>query len=304
MIKLHITNENSVLRKVVVGLGNDNGSVPTLDEAYDAKSYSTIIAGEYPSDEDLNREVEGLAKAIADEGVEVLRPKGLAGVNQIFSRDVAFVLEDKIIRANIIPDREAEMRAYDEIFAQIPEDKVVTPPEYVHIEGGDVVMLGDKIFVGCYLSPDYSEYSMARTNKYAIGFLKSLFPEKDIIPLELIKHDTDPYTGVLHLDCAFQPVGGDKCILFPGGFRHTEDWEYIMDLYGIENTCIISREEMYEMNPNVFSLSPTKVILDETFTRLHSWLECRGVTCIPLPYRQVSKLGGLFRCTTLPLYRD
>lgn len=304
MLKLHISDETSTLKSVIVGVGDQNGPVPTLEEAYDAKTYHTLIHNEYPSDEALDREVEGLAKVIEREGVQVLRPRRIPGVNQIFARDVSFVIEDKMIRANIIPDREAEMKAYDDIIAEIDPSKVITPPEHVHIEGGDVVVVRDKIFLGMFLSPDYSEYTMARTNKYAIGFLKDLFPDKEIIPLELIKHDTDPYTGVLHLDCAFQPVGTDKCILFPGGFRHTEDWEFLMNFYGVENCCIIDREELFDMNPNIFSLSPKKVIIDETFTRLRGWLERRGMECVTVPYRQVSKLGGLLRCTTQPLYRE
>lgn len=303
MRQLCVKDETGVLKSVVVGLGTNPGPVPTLNEAYDAKSYSTLIAGTYPSDESLEREVEGLAQALKGEGIEVLRPKELPGVNQIFSRDVGFVIEDTIIRANIIPERQEELNAYGELFADIDPKKVVIPPEHVHIEGGDVLVYGDKIFLGTYLSPNYSSFKMARTNKYAIGFLKELFPKKDIIPVELVKHDTDPYTGVLHLDCCFQPVGADKCILFPGAFRHVEDWEYIVNIFGQENTCIISRQEMYEMNTNIFSISPKKAVIDSTFTRLQGWLSRRGVDTICVPYREVSKLGGLLRCTTLPLER-
>lgn len=303
MRQLNVKDETGVLKSVIVGLGTTPGPAPRLSEAYDAKSYSTIIAGTYPSDEALNSEVEGLAKALRDAGVEVLRPNELPGVNQIFARDVAFVIEDKLIRANIIPDREAEMRAYDDLYKDVDQNKIITPPEHVHIEGGDVLLFHDKIFLGCYLSPNYSQYKMARTNKYAIGFLKELFPDKDIIPLELIKHDTDPFTGVLHLDCCFQPIGTDKCILFPGAFRHVEDWEYILSLFGPENTCILSRQEMYEMNSNIFSVSPNKVVIDSTFTRLKGWLNRRDVETISVPYREVSKLGGLLRCTTQPLER-
>lgn len=303
MRPLNVKDETGTLQCVIVGLGSTPGPVPDLKEAYDAKSYSTIISGTYPSDESLYKEVEGLASALKSEGVEVLRPKELPGVNQIFARDVAFVIENKLIRANIIPEREAEIRAYNDIYKELDQNNIVTPPEHVHIEGGDVLLFHDKIFLGTYLSPNYCKYKMARTNKYAIGFLKDLFPNKDIIPLELIKHDTDPYTGVLHLDCCFQPIGKDKCILFPGAFRHVEDWEYILSIFGPENTCIISRQEMYEMNPNVFSISPNKVIIDSTFTRLKGWLNRRGVETITVPYREVSKLGGLLRCTTQPLVR-
>ncbi len=303
MRQLNVKDETGKLKSVIVGLGSTPGPVPRLDEAYDAKTYSTIIAGNYPSDAALNREVEGLATALKKEGIEVLRPQELPGVNQIFARDVAFVIENKLIRANIIPDREAEMRAYDGIYEELEQKNVIIPPEHVHIEGGDVILFHDKIFLGTYLSPNYSKYKMARTNKYAIGFLKDLFPKKDIIPIELIKHDTDPFTGVLHLDCCFQPVGKDKCILFPGAFRHVEDWEYILSIFGPENTAIISRQEMYEMNPNVFSIAPDKVIIDSTFTRLQGWFNRRGIETIPVAYREVSKLGGLLRCTTQPLER-
>lgn len=303
MIHLNVNDECGTLKTVVVGLGTDPGRCPTLGEAYDAKSYHSLIHDIYPTDESLEREVQGLAEAIAAQGIEVLRPEAIPSCNQIFARDVAFVIEDKIIRANIIEDRAAELQAYDKIFAEIDPSRVITPPDHVHIEGGDVLLYHDKIFLGTYLSPNYSQYKMARTNKYAIGFLKDLFPHKEIIPLEMVKHDTDPYTGVLHLDCCFQPVGGDKCILFPGGFRHREDWEYLVELFGVENTFIITREEMFQMNPNIFSLSPRKVVIDSTFDRLRGWLHSRGIETVEVAYREVSKLGGLLRCTTLPLCR-
>lgn len=302
-MKLNVKDECGTLNTVVVGLGTSPGPTPYPSQAYDAKSYHSLITGCYPSEKVLEQEVEGLARVLASQGVEVLRPENIDGCNQIFSRDVAFVIEDTLIRANIIEDRAQELEAYNKIFAQIDPNKIVIPPDYVHIEGGDVILYHDKIFLGTYLSPDYSKYKMARTNKYAIGFLKELFPQKEIIPLELIKHDTDPYTGVLHLDCCFQPVGGDKCILYPGGFRHAEDWAYVANLFGSENTFVISREEMFDMNPNIFSLSPYKVVVDSTFYRLKEWLQSKGIQTIDVEYRNVSMLGGLLRCTTLPLYR-
>lgn len=61
---------------------------------------------------------------------------------------------------------------------------------------------------------------------------------------------------------------------------------------------------MYEMNTNIFSISPQKAVIDSTFTRLQGWLGRRGIDTITVPYREVSKLGGLLRCTTLPLQRS
>lgn len=303
-MSIYVDDECSPLRTVVIGIGDDPGPTPEIGEAYDAKSYESILRGLYPSPEEIKEEVDGFARAVADEGVKVLRPQNLPGCNQLFTRDAAFVIEDTLIRANIIPQREAELSAYSSIFSRIDPSKIVIPPAHVHIEGGDVILFGDKIFLGTYLSPDYATYKMARTNKYAIGFVKDLFPHKEIIPLELLKHDTDPHRGILHLDCCFQPVGRDKALLYPGGFRHVEDWEYLVSLFGVDNVMILTREEMYEMNPNVFSLSPGKVVIDATFARLKKWLNTRGIETIEVKYRKVSRLGGLLRCTSLPLYRQ
>lgn len=304
MIDLDIRDEVGTLDTVVAGVAFRNGEPPALDEAYDAKTYHTILHDQYPLDHDLNREVEAFVALMEHEGIRVLRPKREKSIQQIFARDVGFTIGDTFVRANIIEDREQEMSAYDPIWSEIDPEKIITPPDYVSVEGGDVTLLRDgSILLGSYLSPDFDRYSTARTNKYAIGFLKDLFPKREIIPLELIKDDHNPYRGVLHLDCAFQPVGERGAIIFPGAFRHHEDWEYLISLFDPENLFIISRDEFFDMNTNIFSLSPRKVVIDSTFTRLKEWLERRGMEVLTTPYREVSKLGGLLRCTTQPLIR-
>lgn len=304
MIDLKILDEVGELDTVVAGVAFHNGEPPALEEAYDAKTYHTILHNQYPLNEDLNREVEAFVSLMEREGVTVLRPGRHRGMQQIFARDVGFVIGDTFVRANIIADREQEMKAYDAIWSQIDPDKIVTAPDYVSVEGGDVTLLRDgRILLGCHLTTDFDRYSTARTNKYAIGFLKGLFPEREIIPLQLIKDDHDPYRGVLHLDCAFQPVGEGLAIIFPGAFRHYSDYEFLVSLFGPENVFSITREEFFEMNTNIFSLSPQKVIIDSAFARLKGWLEARGLEVLTTPYREVSKLGGLLRCTTQPLVR-
>jgi arginine deiminase len=43
--------------------------------------------------------------------------------------------------------------------------KVVRPPDEVHIEGGDVMLWDDHIFIGTYKGSDYKDYITARTNR-------------------------------------------------------------------------------------------------------------------------------------------
>lgn len=184
MIDLNILDEVGQLDTVVAGVAFHNGEPPALTEAYDAKTYHTILHDQYPLDQDLNREVEAFVSLMESEGVTVLRPGRHRGMQQIFARDVGFVIGDTFVRANIIADREQEMKAYDAIWSQIDPDKIVTAPDYVSVEGGDVTVLRDgRILLGCHLTTDFDRYSTARTNKYAIGFLKSLFPEREVIPL-------------------------------------------------------------------------------------------------------------------------
>ena len=108
----------------------------------------------------------------------------------------------------------------------------------------------------------------------------------------------------MHLDCCFQPVGKNKAIIYKGGFRSEADYQYLVDIFGAENLFHIEREEMYEMNSNVFSISPEVVVSEKHFTRLNTWLRAQGFTVEEIPYSEISKQEGLLRCSTLPLLRD
>ena len=68
--------------------------------------------------------------------------------SKIFTRDIGFVIDDVFIKANILPDRQAEFQAIEYIVKQMNPDKVVTPPDEVHIEGGDVMPWNEHIFIG------------------------------------------------------------------------------------------------------------------------------------------------------------
>ena len=54
---------------------------------------------------------------------------------------------------------------------------------------------------------------------------------------------------------------------------------------------------------NFLSISPEKVITDLRFKKLNYWLKSKNIQTIEINLSQTSKQGGLFRCTTLPLFR-
>ncbi|MDR1632191.1 MAG: amidinotransferase [Dysgonamonadaceae bacterium] len=303
-MNLHITNETARLKAIVLGQCGSMGPEPALGQTYDAKSYETVSKGIYPTEEKIGHEMSELKRVLQRYDVTIYRPHILENCNQVFARDVAFVVDDKIIVSNIIPDRNDEKEAYEEVFSQISYSKIYNLPEKAHVEGGDVVLYDNIVFLGIYTAADYPQLRTARTNIHAFNFLKELLPEKTIIPLELHKHDTNPRAGILHLDCCFQPVGKNKAIVYRDGFIKESDYQRIVDIFGFENLFHITQEEMYYMNANVFSIAPDVVVSENNFKRLNAHLTNRwGITVETVPYHEISKMGGLLRCSTLPLMR-
>ena len=304
MLKLRVTNETDRLKAVILGTAVSNGATPTLEEAYDPKSAEHIKAGTYPIEKDMVAEMDAFAAVLQKYGVQVYRPEIIRDCNQIFTRDIGFVIDDVFIKANILPDRQAEFQAIKYIVKQMNPDKVVTPPEEVHIEGGDVMPWNEHIFIGTYKGDDYKEQVTARTNMAGVAFIQKLFPHKKVKEFDLVKSKTEARDNALHLDCCFQPVGKNKAIIYKGGFRSEADYQYLVDIFGAENLFHIEREEMYEMNSNIFSISPEVVVSEKHFTRLNAWLRAQGFTVEEIPYSEISKQEGLLRCSTLPLLRD
>ncbi len=304
-MRLNINNETGRLKSVVLGQPVSMGADPTLEESYDAKSYHTIQQGVYPKEEDIINEMTEFEKVLKKYDVEVIRPDIIKDYNQVFARDVAFVIEDKMILSNLIPDRADEQEAYSKIFEQVEWRKIINLPDTAHIEGGDVIVWNDFLFIGTCFSEDYRNFKTARTNEYAIETLKEYFPKKRIIDLELKKNDTVPYEGILHLDCTFNPVGKDKCIIYKDGFVDESDYRLILDIFGEENCFHVTKEEMFDMNPNIFSISPEVVVSDAAFTRMNRHLQdVWNIKVEEIPYREISKMGGLLRCSTMPLVRE
>jgi N-dimethylarginine dimethylaminohydrolase len=303
-LKLNIQNETSRLRSVILGTAISNGPTPKIEDCYDPKSREHVLAGTYPKEQDMVNEMEAFATILEKYDVKVYRPNVLENVNQIFTRDIAFVIEDKMISSNILPDRLKELDAIDFIYKQIPKKNRIIPPEEVHVEGGDVMPWNDYIFIGTYTAADYSEYITARTNKEAVGFIRDLFPHKKIKSFELRKSNTVAKENALHLDCCFQPVGKDKAILHKNGFLIEEEYNWLVNYFGKENVFDITKDEMYDMTSNVFSISEKVVVSERNFTRLNDWLRKQGFTVEEVPYAEIAKQEGLLRCSTMPLIRD
>jgi N-dimethylarginine dimethylaminohydrolase len=162
----------------------------------------------------------------------------------------------------------------------------------------------DYIFIGTYSSHDYPEYITARTNMDAVIAIQELFPDKTVNAFELRKSNTNAKENAVHVVCCFQPLGKDKAILHKNGFLVEREYEWLVDFFGKDNIFEITKEEMYNMNSNVFSISEDVIISEKNFTRLNAWLLEQGFTVEEVPYAEIAKQEGLLRCSTMPLIRD
>jgi N-dimethylarginine dimethylaminohydrolase len=304
MLQLNVKNETSRLRTVVLGSAINNGPTPSIEEAYDPKSLEHIKAGTYPVEADMVNEMEAFSAVFQKYNVTVFQPEMIENYNQIFTRDIGFVIDDIFIKANILPDRERELDAIQYIIDQINPSKVIRPPEEVHIEGGDVMLWKNYIFIGTYKGSDYKDYITARTNWQGVEFIRNLFPNKIVKEFDLVKSKIEARDNALHLDCCFQPIGDNKGIIYKRGFREEADYLFLVNLFGEENLFHLKREEMYNMNSNVFSIAPDVVVSEKKFKRLNKWLRKNGFTVEEIPYAEIAKQEGLLRCSTLPLVRD
>ena len=303
MIHLDIHNETATLKAVLLGIADDFGGTPTVGDCYDPKSKLHVIEGTYPTEANCSAELQALAQVLDKYNIQIFRPENIKGLNQIFSRDIAFVIEDKLVLPNIIQQRRGETHALGALLDQLKPNSTISMPEEARAEGGDVMPWNDYIFVGYSEEEDFRMYTLARTNRAGLDFLASTFSSKKVKGLELIKSDDDPRENALHLDCCFQPIGMGKAILYRDGFKQPEDVEFLVNYFGHENLIEITQDEMHEMNTNVFSIAEDVIVSESGFIRLNKLLRDLGFTVEEVPYAETSKMGGLFRCSTMPLIR-
>ena len=302
-MKLFVKNETSRLKSVLLGNANNIEKKPNIYQTYDPLSIINLKRGTYPKKSDLIKELNSYKKALEINGVDVYELDSVPNCNQIFARDIGFVIGDYFFISNILPLRHKEINGLNSIIKKIDNSKIVKLNTNIHIEGGDIILDNDYIFVGYYNKDDYEKQITARTNLKAVKFLQKKFTNKKVKAFELRKSIADPSKNALHLDCCFQPLGDSLAVISKYGFSNLKDYEWLIKYYGKENVLDLNKKEMSLMMCNFLSISKNKVISDIRFTKLNSWLKSKKIKTIEINLKEISKQGGLFRCATLPLER-
>lgn len=301
-MEFNVADETSSLESVIIGIAKNSGKIPSLKDLYDPKSILNLKNNTYPKESNLIKELCEFVELLKKYNVNVYRPKNIYNVNQIFVRDVGFVIDKFFFKSNILPQREKEYEGIKKIIKSF-EGELIDLPKEIHVEGGDVINFDNYIFIGYYEKKNYTKLYTARTNKNAIDFFKKFFPKKRIKPFQLNKSNTNPKMNALHLDCCLQIVGQYNAIMCSELFTNKKDVVWLKSFFGEKNIFFADKNEMSSMYCNVLSINRNTVVSQPSFNRLNAWLENLGYNVEVVNFNEVSKQGGSFRCCSLPLTR-
>ena len=227
-----------------------------------------------------------------DEFVNKLRQHGIEVIllpyhkkypEQVFTRDIGFTLGETIFVADMASDvRNGE----ENVLKQWLEDEEISYYNIIghQIEGGDVIIDRDTIFIG--LSD--------RTNREAIKHLQDLLNRQfEIIPIDF-------QSKYLHLDCIFNIVSPELAIIYPEALK-PEQIELFKSRYELIE---VSEEEQFTLGTNVLSIGYNKIISLPINKKVNEELSKRGFEIVEVDITEIIKSGGSFRCCTLPIHRE
>jgi N-dimethylarginine dimethylaminohydrolase len=304
------------LREVVIGISPADDFVvfheqtmrwqaPSQDEFSRKHAGRRLIELDPQRARRIERQVDGLAEFVVNQGVAVHRPERLRGVErtflapngegtQLFPRDVMAVVGDHVIDASlrlICRQRERyglrphvlRLAAQGARWSSVPlgSPGCVDGP---FLEGGDILLNGHEVYVGM---------SGCASDMAGIDWLQALLGGRyRVIPVAL-------RSNVLHLDWVLGLVKPGLLIWCPdkmidGLPMSLREWDAI----------VVSGDEANRLATNLLILEEGRVIADSDNQRVIEELRKRKVEAIPLPFDGPIACGGGLRSAHHPILRE
>ncbi len=202
---------------------------------------------------------------------------------QVNTRDIATIIGTTLIVGN--PRREIrrnEVKGIEHIIKQIPSN-ILRVPSTAFLEGGDIVLDGSTIYVGIG----------ERTDINGLNFIKQNFPQYETVPVHLAP-------GILHLDVVFNILPKRNCIIYLEGIKEP-GLDYFINHF--EQLIHIEATEQFDLATNVFAVNTSTLVADPRNKRVNIELARLGFDIRELDFTETTKIGGAFRCATMPLIR-
>ena len=282
-MKVQVKNEYGKLKKVVVSSANyyDPNDLAINNETI--KYYKEH--GDVPTKEDILKEQKEFWDTLNKLDVEVIVADQVPDTKgQMFTRDLAFVIGNKFFISNMRKEnRKKAIIGWQKIIDEIEESQTIQVPSNVFLEGGDVLVDGNFIYVGI------SE----RTNEHGIEFLRQkLGTDYKVIPLKL-------KPKFLHLDVVLTIINPNLVLVYKDGLEE-ESYKLLESYQKIE----LTEKEQFELGTNVFVVDPKTIIVNAIHKRIIEEIKKQKLNVIPQNMSETAKDGGAFRCTTCPLERE
>lgn len=262
-MKIQIKNRYNKLKEVIL-------CYPTEFKVKNKKIDKNLMFNQY----------NNFINKLQSEGIKTyfLDPK--YGTSQVYTRDIGFVIDDILFISKMTPtERREEYKALEK-FIKNKSIKIKRLNNF--IEGGDVIIHDNKIFIGL----------SRRTTLDGINELKHILNTEHkkyiIFPIKFNNKE------MLHLDCVFNVLSKDSCLI--------TDHIYNIDI--IKNTfkkCYyIKNEESKRLATNILTLGNDKIICSNK--NVCDILSKDGFKITYIEFSEIIKGEGAFTCVTLPIY--
>lgn len=292
MITISNPSDIAPLREVVVG---PSKRFTWWDLVWGSVRYPDLASLRYVSNNRVQVPDHRIAQPQHAAFVQVLRDAGatvhtledLADVSiQLYPRDLAFAIDDTLFLARSRdPIRRKEQRA---LLPLLPELSRVERLDQGLIEGGDVIVTDDVVFVGLGEASNLSGVTALREGLRRVG------STREVVPIEFTSR------GVVHLDTKFTIVGPQLAYVHSASLTPASRAHLAARFEIIEATDA----EAHSLMVNTVALAPDRIVIDQRAVRLADALRANTIEPIVTDFSEVTKFPGGFRCATLPLRRS
>ena len=282
-MKVNINNEYDKLKSVVVSSAEyyDPNTLALNNETI--KYYA--LKGNVPTKEDILKEQKEFWQVLKNYGIKLFIAESVPHAKgAMFTRDLAFVIGNNFFISSMRKEnRRPAIIGWEKIINDINPQNVIKINSNLFLEGGDVLVDGNTIFVGI------SE----RTTIESVKYLKeSLGNEYEVIPLYL-------KPKFLHLDVVFTIINPNLALIYKDGFEKSS-----LELLKKYKMIELTEKEQFQLGTNVFVLDRKTIIVNSKHERIISEIKKHDLDVIEIDFSETAKDGGAFRCTTCPLERE
>lgn len=207
--------------------------------------------------------------------------------NQIFLRDLAFVMDNRVLLANPkLPCRQGEEQVLGKYLQRWCADLIVMPCKEPSFEAADVLYLTPKqlaVAVGGRTSEKAADLSLKQFAALGGASIVKFESMTKDVPQHLLGHK--------HV------VGPEKIIIRP---------QICAMMYGYHDVVILFEEEEVtrEFAMNIVTIKENLIVMPDGCPKTRKLFESKGITCLTTPMDEIHKMGGGLACITLPLARE